>query len=179
MYKLELVFDGIPISQSAARQDLHTWRNRIREIAERNWPNKKSPTYAEIYIKIFYFYEHAPADTGDIKKPVLDALIGLAFNNYNQIRELDFEKFDLFGSYRVHRLTPTLAEALSRSRGEFLYLEIEDRSTAEGQSETSPTAYPGEITPSSAGNIPSEPTPHPGREHPSSKIASIRAPRFR
>jgi hypothetical protein len=135
MNNLELVFEGIPISPFAERQDLHFWRDYIHGIAEQNWIEDKKLPQGAINIKIYYFYEAAPAATGDITKPILDALIGLAFTNYKQIKDQDFEKFDINGSYRIHHLTPFLAEALSRISGDFFYVEIQDLAFSEYQND--------------------------------------------
>jgi hypothetical protein len=123
MNALELVYTGIPVSQLASRQDLYTWRDTIRRIAKENWAEDREPRQGKIIIQITYFYENNAAETGDIIKPLLDALIGLVYYNYKQITKVDFNKHDLYGSFKITHLTPTLLEALLLGR-EFLYLKI-------------------------------------------------------
>ena len=134
MEPLELIFEGIPISQRASRQELHSWRDYLRTNAEKQLLFSGSSFPDLIELSVRYFYETSPAASGDITKPIIDALIGLLITNYNQIIHVDYQQYDLYGTYIIPDISPTLIKALIRSQ-EMLYVKItplEDETTLIG-----------------------------------------------
>ncbi|MBN1149137.1 MAG: hypothetical protein JXA78_17895 [Anaerolineales bacterium] len=125
MSSFEFIISGPPVSQqSRQRQGLHEWKDLVREEAERLWNPSLTPSNASLRFAITYYYGDIPVDTEDIVKPIMDALIGLVYNDNSQITEITQSRQDLYGSFRIPNLSPTLAAGFGRGR-EFLHVQID------------------------------------------------------
>ena len=125
MPSFEFVLNGPPVSQrSRQRLGLHEWKDLVRDEAERLWNPGFAPSNASLQFSITYYYEDIPVDTDDIVKPIMDALIGLVYNDNSQITEVTQSRQDLYGSFRIPHLSPTLAAGFGRG-SEFLHVQID------------------------------------------------------
>ena len=97
----------------------------VRAAAERYWRPGAPPTTGPLTITIGYFYEYSPLDVDNVVKPILDALIGLVYEDDAQVSDSICRRRDLLGEFRIESLSPILADGLDTGR-EFLYVRVED-----------------------------------------------------
>jgi crossover junction endodeoxyribonuclease RusA len=72
-----------------------------------------------------YFYLEAALDIDNFAKPILDALIGLAYDDDATITDLVIRKRSLWETMELVNVTPVLARALDAGE-EFVYVRVED-----------------------------------------------------
>ncbi len=126
MLLFEFIVDGPPISQQTRRRDrLRAWKDTIRREAERYLSTSVPPINGLVEVTVIYFYVGVPLDTDNIIKPILDALIGLVYNNDDQVTDVVSRKRNLHSSFKITNLSPVLAEGFSRGN-EFLYIRIDE-----------------------------------------------------
>ena len=126
MFLFEFVVAGPPVSQLARRQRRkEEWRGDVRAAAERYWRPGAPPTTGPLTVTIGYFYEYSPLDVDNVVKPILDALIGLVYEDDAQVSDSICRRRDLLGEFRIESLSPILADGLDTGR-EFLYVRVED-----------------------------------------------------
>jgi hypothetical protein len=125
MSSFEFNIDGPPVSQqSRQRQGLHEWKDLVRDEAERMWNPSFAPSNASLQFSVTYYYEDVPVEMEDIVKPIMDALIGLVYNDNSQITEITQSRQNLYSSFRIPDLSPTLADGFGRGC-EFLHVQID------------------------------------------------------
>jgi hypothetical protein len=72
-----------------------------------------------------YFYLEAAIDIDNFAKPILDALIGLAYEDDATITDLVIRRRSLQETMELANVTPVLAQAIDTG-DEFVYARIED-----------------------------------------------------
>ncbi len=76
-------------------------------------------------LQITYFYKVIAVDVDNIVKPIQDAMIGLVYVDDNQVSDVLVRKRNLSVSFRIEKMTPTLATGFAREN-EFLYIVVMD-----------------------------------------------------
>jgi len=124
--RLEFIVEGPPVSQQTRRRDrLREWQQRVRQAAEKYWLTEQTIALGPVMLQITYFYEAFALDVDNIIKPILDAIIGLAYVDDEQVTDVLVRKRLLSSELRVKDITPVLAAGFSLGY-EFLHIVILD-----------------------------------------------------
>lgn len=117
---------GNPASQQARRRVLvRRWVAQVRGEAERRWDPGDSPYSGPIAATLTYFYDETPMDVDNIPKPVLDALVGLVYDDDSQVTDILCRKRKLDPALSIPVRSDTLRLALDH-RSSFLHVVIEE-----------------------------------------------------
>ena len=117
---------GRPVSQQTRRRELlREWRAQVRGEAERRWDMDDSPYRGPIEATLTYFYDKTPMDVDNIPKPVLDALIGLVYDDDSQVTDILCRRRKLDPRLAIPKRSPILQLALDHRVG-FLHVVIEE-----------------------------------------------------
>jgi hypothetical protein len=103
----------------------------VRQAAKKYWLPPLTTATGDLMLQITYFYDETAMDVDNIVKPIQDALIDLVYFDDSQITDVLVRKRDLFGSYRIDKLTPLLVNGLVCAK-EFLHILIMDAPRQEG-----------------------------------------------
>jgi crossover junction endodeoxyribonuclease RusA len=128
MEPFEFVIPRRPVSQQARRRDrLRQWREFVRTHAEKNWKPVHSAAAAPVSITVIYLYEEVALDVDNILKPIMDALVGLAFDDDSLVTDATSRRRrrHLRGPFRLEGASPVLAGGFEL-RGEFVYVCVAD-----------------------------------------------------
>ncbi|MEO1653082.1 MAG: RusA family crossover junction endodeoxyribonuclease [Bacteroidota bacterium] len=124
MLPFEFIIEGPPVSvQTKRRQRLQRWKQAVNQAARRYWPPDKAALRIALEIKITYFYEGHTPDLDNIIKPIQDALIGLVYQDDDQIMQTASRKKDINGAYRIRGASPVIMEGFIGGK-EFLHIKI-------------------------------------------------------
>ncbi len=118
MYPLEVVLQGAPISlQSKSARNKQAWKRRVYEAALA----RRNETYElgflddrPLAIAIYYFPADAmEGDVDNIVKPIMDALIGVAFLDDRVVERVTVQKFEPERDWNFVSANDRLAVALA------------------------------------------------------------------
>lgn len=124
MIPFEFMIDGPPVSsQTKNRRRLQTWKTRVRQAAQTQWPAGMPPVTHEVSLSITYFYESEAPDVDNIIKPIQDALVGVVYADDVQVENTASRKSKIDGAFRVKGVPPDLAVRLALGR-EFLRIRV-------------------------------------------------------
>jgi len=127
MLPFEFIVMGPPIShQSNDRTLLRAWRAKVRAAAMGRLPDGQMPLDSSMKITVVYFHDGdwTRMDNDNLLKPIQDALIGLVYQDDNQITDSAVRKTSLDGAFFVRGMPLILAEGFAHGY-EFIYLRIE------------------------------------------------------
>lgn len=126
MLPFEFIVAGPPVSLQAKRRErLQTWKDTVRQAAEKHWISGTPPTDDFVEVTVLYYYDTTTAlDTDNIIKPIQDALNGLVYTDDRQVTDVISRKRDLNGSFRVRGMSRVLAEGFCIG-AEFLYIKVD------------------------------------------------------
>jgi len=131
MIPFEFIVEGPPVSlQTRNRSRLQAWKETVRTAAESYWLTGDGPSNGDLKISITYYYENTSPDVDNIIKPVQDALIGLVYDDDNQIVDTSCGKRDINGSYKIRGLSPVLAKGFIEAN-EFLHVTVKEMDNPE------------------------------------------------
>jgi Holliday junction resolvase RusA-like endonuclease len=121
--RFEFILEGPPVSQQTRRRErLHAWKLFVRAEAGKRWPSGRLPFLGPVRVSITYFYDEVGVDVDNIVKPILDAIVGLAYLDDDQVTDLLSRKRILNG-VRVGQVSDVLAEGFGRGR-DFLHVVV-------------------------------------------------------
>jgi hypothetical protein len=121
--RFEFILEGPPVSQQTRRRErLHAWKLFVRAEAGKRWPAGRLPSLEPVRVSITYFYDEVGVDVDNIVKPILDAIVGLAYLNDDQVTDLLSRKRFLDG-VRVGQVSDVLAKGFGRGR-DFLHVLV-------------------------------------------------------
>jgi crossover junction endodeoxyribonuclease RusA len=129
----EFIVDCPPVSfQTKNRGRYRNWQMEIQREANRYWVTGDPPCHEQLKMIVTYFYEDVlpDIDSDNILKPFQDALIGLVYDDDNQISDTRCRRKNIEGSYKIDNLSAVLAEGISRGK-EFFHVKIELDSDSE------------------------------------------------
>jgi crossover junction endodeoxyribonuclease RusA len=90
MLPLEFVVIGTPIShQSHNKPRLRAWQQSVRQVAEAVITEGTTPVQTDCLLLAVYFFGASPAllDNDNFIKPIQDALIGLVYQDDQQVTD--------------------------------------------------------------------------------------------
>lgn len=111
MIPFDFIVEGPPVSQQTRnRTRLQAWKQKVRQAASTYWTSGASPSSDQLSIIVTNFYENAAPDVDNIVKPIQDALIGLVYNDDDQITDCNTRKRKIDGAFKVKGLSRALAD---------------------------------------------------------------------
>ena len=130
LYPFEFVVPGTPLSlQAKNKAHLASWKGTVSEAARERRDEVHPGCFldeAPLAVVIFYF---APAlmegDVDNIVKPILDALISVAYLNDRQVERVTAQKFEPGIDATFDTLTEKLGVALDAAPP-VIYVRVED-----------------------------------------------------
>ncbi len=126
MIKFEFTVEGTPVSQQTRRRErLREWKMTVRREAEKYWSSEQTIATGVVMLQITYFYFSVAMDVDNIVKPIQDAMIGLAYDDDNQITDILVRKRRLSNSFDVENLSTVLLDSFAR-KTEFVYIFLTD-----------------------------------------------------
>lgn len=124
--KFEFTVAGTPVSQQTRRRErLKVWKMIVRREAEKYWSSDQSVATGAVMLQITYFYNTVAMDVDNIVKPIQDAMIGLAYDDDNQVTDILVRKRRLSNNFNLESLSTVLLDSFTR-KTEFLYIVVTD-----------------------------------------------------
>lgn len=126
MEPFEFVIPSRPVSQQARRRKLlQEWQQFVRTHAVRNWTPVHSMAAAPVSMTVIHLYDEVALDVDNILKPIMDALIGLTFDDDSRVTDATSRRRYLKGTFRLEGVSPALAGGFALGR-EFVYVRVAD-----------------------------------------------------
>lgn len=130
LYPLEIVVEGTPVSlQSKSPANRDAWKSRVkdaarerqRETCELGWLDHRA-----LAVTIYYF-SSAPmmGDLDNIVKPILDAMINVAYLDDNVVERIVVQKFESEGGWEFFAPSDRLALTLD-IKPPVIYIRVDD-----------------------------------------------------
>ncbi|MDF2189842.1 RusA family crossover junction endodeoxyribonuclease [Paraflavitalea sp. CAU 1676] len=124
MIPFDFIVQGPPVSQQTKnRQRLQAWKQRVRQAAQAYWPAGDPPSGEQLTIIVTNFYENAAPDVDNIVKPIQDALIGLVYNDDDQLTDSITKKRNITGSFKVKGLSRAMADGFMMN-ADFVHVKV-------------------------------------------------------
>ena len=124
MIPFDFVVEGPPVSnQTRKKVRLRAWKQKVRQAAAGYWPAADQPSAEQLTMIVTNFYKVSAPDVDNIVKPIQDALIGLVYNDDNQITDSLTRKRDMTKSFRVKELSRALADGFAMEK-DFVHVKI-------------------------------------------------------
>lgn len=121
----DFVVIGVPRSvQARPRKLIERWKSEVRAAAKAKWPSGQAPLSCKLQIHVTYFHEAAPLDVDNMLKPIQDALIGLVYDDDNQLTDTHGHLRSLTGLFKLQGVTSAHVEGI-QSRRPFVHVRIE------------------------------------------------------
>lgn len=129
MLPFEFLILRRPLSLQAKRPNLQAWKAFVTNEAQKQW---SSPLIEEgnLHISIVYLCDDSPPDVDNIVKPILDALVGLVFEDDILIADVESHRRYLSEGIDVTNLPLLLQTAASKGE-ECVYVRIENSKSLE------------------------------------------------
>ena len=113
---------GQPISAQSARRDLlEAWKRQVRRECQARWDGP--PLQGNVRLRVTWYAEKARIDVDNLKKPVQDALQGIAYYNDRQVTDSEGRRRNINDPFRVRYISAALALAFSNGRP-FVHIEV-------------------------------------------------------
>jgi len=87
------------------------------------WPPGTPPFEGRVGLRVTHYYETPVGDMDNIRKPIQDALQGIAYRNDRQISRGTDRRFDINGSFVVRWWSSRLGTAFGDGRP-FVHIEV-------------------------------------------------------
>ena len=112
-----LVF-GAPKSVNAkskkSKRALRGYKKKVANLAKSIFRNLLS---SETKVQIYHFHKGTTVDLNNISKPIIDSLIGIAYNDDNTVGDIRLIRINLNNPRTIRNITsPLIPEAIARSR---------------------------------------------------------------
>lgn len=127
MHQFEFLIPKRPVSlQTKNRSNLQAWKRFVREEAAKVWAVNNPPVDApSLRFTLVYLCDSAPADVGNIIKPIQDALVGLVFDDDFLVSDVDSHRRFLADPIDIAALPPLLQAGVAKGE-ECVYVRISD-----------------------------------------------------
>ncbi len=125
MQPFEFLIRKRPLSQQAKHNRLRQWKEFVKAEAMRYWNPAHLPADSPVCITLVYLYDEAAGDVDNIIKPIVDALIGLAYLDDAVVTDVIGRKRQLGGTFDLTRASPVLIEGFEYGNV-FVYVHIAD-----------------------------------------------------
>ena len=124
MLPLEFTLDGPPVSvQTRNKRRLKSWKAAVKSAAQRQLSATSLIVSDQVTISMTYYYDGDSPDVDNIIKPVQDALIGVIYNDDDQVVETKSRKRSINGSYKIRGVSAVLLNAFSNGN-DFLHIKV-------------------------------------------------------
>jgi Holliday junction resolvase RusA-like endonuclease len=124
MLPFEFTIKGPPVSaQTRNRRRLQSWKSEVTSAAQRQLSASASIVGDEVSVTITYYYEGETPDVDNIIKPIQDALIGVIYNDDNQVVETKSRKRSINASYKIRGVSAVLLAAFADGN-DFLHIKV-------------------------------------------------------
>jgi len=125
MLPFEFTIKGPPVSQQTRnRQRLLQWKTSVAAAATAVWAHA-NPVSDDVAVTITYYYEDSCPDVDNIIKPIQDALIGVVFDDDDQIVDTKSRKRRIDGSFRIRGVSSVLLSAFADG-DDFLHIKVDE-----------------------------------------------------
>ena len=102
---------------------MREWKDFVKAEAVQSRSSDHIPTSEPVSITLAYLYEEVPLDVDNIIKPILDALVDLAYLDDSLITDAVIRRRCLQGTFDLSRVSPILIEGFEHG-GEFVYVQV-------------------------------------------------------
>jgi crossover junction endodeoxyribonuclease RusA len=129
MTPFEFIVIGTPKSVQARNTAKAAWKAEVRTAASGAMPKLQTLATANLRVTIVYFYVANDLDLDNILKLILDAMIGVVYDDDDQVVDLIAAKRDISFPYTLTGVSPVLAAHLtsrSGSASDFVYIRVEE-----------------------------------------------------
>lgn len=124
MLPFEFTIKGPPVSlQTKKRNRLQSWKSDVKIAAQRALGEASNISADDIAITITYYYEGDTPDVDNIIKPIQDALVGVCYNDDNQIKDTRSRKKRINGSYKIRNASAVILNAFAEGDA-FLHIRL-------------------------------------------------------
>jgi len=126
MKPFEFVIPSRPVSSQARRSKRRgDWQTDVHNWAKAAWTAEHTPATGSVAVELIYFFLEAALDIDNFAKPILDALIGIAYADDATVTDLVIRRRSLTETMELANLTPALAQAIDAG-DEVVYARVED-----------------------------------------------------
>ena len=128
----EFIIEGPPISlQTKNKSRLGQWKGDVANAAKAKLVSTSTPTNLDVAITITNYYEDDCPDVDNIIKPIQDALIGIVYQDDDQVVDTRSIKKDINGSYKIRNISFIILEGFSKGN-EFLHVKVSEYKNDKG-----------------------------------------------
>jgi crossover junction endodeoxyribonuclease RusA len=125
MLPFEFVIDGLPMSaQSHNPERLTAWKVAVAAAATQRWEGSPFRGNARVVVTYYHARETAGLDGDNMVKPILDALIGIVYDDDRQATHITARSVRLRDGHNS-KLGAMTAMELTRGR-DFLHIRVEE-----------------------------------------------------
>lgn len=122
--RFEFVVQGVPRSLQAKPPGRRAWMNKVAAAAQETWPANRPPMDEELSVAIIYYHAgDADVDVDNIIKPILDALVNVAYVDDKLVSQVTSRRTRLEAGLVIENVTPVLAEGLEMGE-DFVYVAL-------------------------------------------------------
>jgi hypothetical protein len=122
---LEFLIERRPLSlQTKNRERLQAWKEFVKSKAIEKW-NSPLISNRYLHVSIVYLCDDSPPDVDNIVKPILDALVGLVYEDDEQIADVESHRRYLSDGIDTTNLPPLLQYGVLNGE-ECVYVKIEE-----------------------------------------------------
>lgn len=128
-FPLEVVVAGTPVSLQGSKGALHKWKGKVYSAALQRRDETCEMALLDgraLAVEIFYFSDAPMAgDIDNIVKPILDALIGVAYMDDVVVERVTAQKFEPETDWQFTQPSAQLASALEMPTP-IVYIRVDD-----------------------------------------------------
>ncbi|MEA5533736.1 RusA family crossover junction endodeoxyribonuclease [Crocosphaera sp. XPORK-15E] len=85
--------------RSVQAKNVQTWKHTVKTEAQKTWTGTVLPEDLELHLTLVYLYHRDPVDVDNIIKPIQDALIGVIYEDDQQITDVQAHRRHLKGTF--------------------------------------------------------------------------------
>lgn len=123
---LDFTVTGIPLSARAASRSRRRWQDRVAGAARHAWTRAEPLIARDVSVTIIFFYfGDTDLDVDNVAKPILDALIGIVYDDDRSVVQLMIRKTRLAYGLDFPDASAALAEGLD-ANADFVYVRVSD-----------------------------------------------------
>lgn len=129
LFPLEFFIEGVPVSLGASPRSKDRWRQTVSEIAR--WRQRETDEFGfidqrSLAVTVYYFANASmEGDIDNILKPILDALVGIAYPDDGVVERVVSQKFEPEVDWVFAAPSDQLAAALDRG-APVVYVRVDD-----------------------------------------------------
>ena len=126
MTSCEFVLPRRPVSQQARRQErLRDWKRFVSEHARLAVEQPGISVTEPVAVRLLYLYDEIAIDIDNILKPILDALVGVVFEDDAVVTDVEIRRRRLGVAFAVDAVSPVLAAGFALGQ-ELVYVALTD-----------------------------------------------------